>query len=93
MEKKITSQYGLVGERILKDTDIERIGKFIKSYHKDFNVDFDKDLQINISIKALPGDGDIKALKITLKDIELQDFDPLQERLSFEMSNQNLVNQ
>lgn len=78
MEKKTVNEFVIVEDSLFYDTDAQNLQSLIRKYSKDFEIDFDKDISLTITVKQNPKlDGRI--LKIVLKDkIVDPQFDPAQ---------------
>lgn len=82
MEQKITNEYKVKDEAIFNQQHRAIIERFIKAFDNVFEVDFDKDVNITISIKAKEvGSSIVQILNVRVKDQEVRTYDPGQERL------------
>lgn len=83
MEKKTTNEFVIVDDLLFKDVDAQNIQSLIRKYSKDFNVDFDKDISVSITVKY-NDKIDNCIMKMTVKEQDkVSSFDPAQEKIYF----------
>lgn len=54
MEKKTVNEFVIVEDSLFYDTDAQNLQSLIRKYSKDFEIDFDKDISLTITVKQNP---------------------------------------
>jgi len=86
MKKTTVQNFAMIPETVFQHKDREAIEELVSCFSKRFEINWEKDVNVTISVKYKEiGSQMVQLIKVNLKDTEVTHSDPDQEELPFEL--------